>query len=483
MLNWSKSLFIFFSIALVFNKNAFAQLLVKNKTAIVFATEKDSNRKLSQLSDTLYFKAQAQVLESEVAIFLDSSKTFQEMVGIGAAITDASAESFAKMALKTQKKLANDFFDLSTGIGYSLIRTNMNSCDFSSASYTYIKEGDADLKTFSIKPDLQFKIPLIKIAFATAENNIKLFASPWSPPAFMKSNNDMLHGGKLLPKYYQSWANYYVKFINAYENEGVPVWGLSIQNEPMATQRWESCIYTATEERDFLKNYLGPTISNANLASKKIIVWDHNRDLIFQRANVIFEDKEAAKYAWGIGFHWYETWAGGTQMFDNVTLVKDTYPDKQLIFTEGCKETFNAEKYTNWSIGEYYANAMIKDFNSGVAAWTDWNIFLDEKGGPNHVGNFCFAPVHLNTKTDEVIYTNAFYYLGHFSKFIRPGAKRIACSTSRSNIQATAFKNTDGKICVVVLNQSENSQQLILQLNAESIQLQVAAHAIYSVII
>jgi glucosylceramidase len=293
----------------------------------------------------------------------------------------------------------------------------------------------------------------------------------------------MLHGGKLLPKYYQSWANYYVKFINAYENEGVPVWGLSIQNEPMATQKWESCIYTATEERDFLKNYLGPTISNANLASKKIIVWDHNRDLIFQRANVIFEDKEAAKYAWGIGFHWYETWAGGTQMFDNVTLVKDTYPDKQLIFTEGCKETFNAEKYTNWSIGEYYANAMIKDFNSGVAAWTDWNIFLDEKGGPNHVGNFCFAPVHLNTKTDEVIYTNAFYYLGHFSKFIRPGAKRIACSTSRSNIQATAFKNTDGKICVVILNQSENSQQLILQLNGESIQLQVAAHAIYSVII
>ena len=477
MQNLSKHLFLFFSFIFIFQSNASAQ------SAITYATEKNTTNKITQLKDTLFFKQQDQVLESEVSILIDTNISFQEMVGIGAAITDASAESFAKMSTQTQTKLANDFFSQQNGIGYSLLRTNINSCDFSSSSYTYIKEGDSSLKTFSIKHDEHFKIPLIKIAFATANNNIKLFASPWSPPAFMKTNNDMLHGGKLLPKYQQAWANYYVKFIQAYQKVGVPVWGISIQNEPMATQRWESCIYTATEERDFLKKYLGPTLVNAQLSDKKIIVWDHNRDLIFQRANVIFQDKEAAKYAWGIGFHWYETWAGGTQMYDNVDLVNKVYPDKHLIFTEGCKEAFNSEKYNDWGIGEYYAIAMIKDFNSGVAAWTDWNIFLDEKGGPNHVGNFCFAPVHLNTQTDKVVYTNAYYYLGHFAKFIRPGAKRIACATSRSNIQATAFKHSNGKISVVILNHTDNKQEVILQLNGNAVKIQTAAHGIYTVII
>ena len=155
----------------------------------------------------------------------------------------------------------------------------------------------------------------------------------------MKDNNDMLHGGKLKPEFYQTWADYYVKFIKAYEKAGIPVWGLTIQNEPMATQRWESCIYTADDERDFLKNFLGPTIQKAGLGDKKIIVWDHNRDLMVQRANVIFGDPEASKYAWGMGFHWYESWSGGDKMFDNVKLVHEAYPDKNLMFTEGCPES------------------------------------------------------------------------------------------------------------------------------------------------
>ena len=127
--------------------------------------------------------------------------------------------------------------------------------------------------------------------------DVTLFVSPWSPPAFMKSNKSMLKGGFLLPEYYQSWANYYVKFIKAYEKEGIPVWGLTVQNEPSASQTWESCIYTAEQERDFLKNYLGPTLKKKQLGDKKIIVWDHNRDLVSHRANVIFSDPEASKYA------------------------------------------------------------------------------------------------------------------------------------------------------------------------------------------
>ena len=185
----------------------------------------------------------------------------------------------------------------------------MNSCDFSSDSYTYVKENDKTLESFNIDHDRKFKIPLIKKALQKSPES-KTFFSPWSPPAFMKSNNDMLHGGKLLPDFYNTWADYYVKYIKEYQKEGIDFWGMTIQNETMATQIWESCIYTAEEERDFLKNYLGPTLSKNKLQSKKVIFWDHNRDLITQRANVMLTDKDAAKYVWGIGFHWYENWSG-----------------------------------------------------------------------------------------------------------------------------------------------------------------------------
>jgi glucosylceramidase len=451
------------------------------KEVKIFTTTKNTELKISA-TETLTFTSQRQPLETEICVFVDPTKKFQEMLGIGAAITDASAETFGKISDQSKQKLLESFFDLEKGIGYSLIRTNIHSCDFSSGSYTYVKEGDKELNSFNISHDLNYRIPLIKQAFATTKNQLKLYASPWSPPAFMKDNNNMLQGGKLLKEYYQPWANYFVKFVQAYEKEGVPVWGLSVQNEPMAKQRWESCIYTAEEERDFLKTYLGPTLKNAGLGDKKIIVWDHNRDLLFHRANTILSDPEAAAYVWGVGYHWYETWTGAQQQHDNVELVNKVYPNTNLIFTEGCKEVFNKKKYKNWDIGEYYAEAMIKDFNRGVCAWTDWNIFLDETGGPNHVKNFCFAPVHVNTKTSEIIYTNAFYYIGHFSKFIRPGDKRIACSSSRSTLQAAAFINAEGKTSVVVLNKNEKALNYTLYVADKMVQINCAAHSIQTLV-
>lgn len=293
----------------------------------------------------------------------------------------------------------------------------------------------------------------------------------------------MLKGGKLKPEFFESWANYYPKFIKAYEKEGIPVWGISVQNEPMATQKWESCIYSAEEERDFLKNHLGPTMAKAGLGDRKIIVWDHNRDLIYQRVNTIMSDPNAAKYAWGIGFHWYEPWSGGEQMFDNVKLVHQTFPDKHLIFTEGCAESFNMERVKNWALGERYGYSMINDFNSGTVGWTDWNILLDEVGGPNHVGNFCFAPVHADTKTGELIYTNSYYYIGHFSKFIKPGAKRIASSPSRSALISTAFQNPDGKISVVVMNKTDKEVPYFLWIDGKAAETKSPPHSIQTLVI
>jgi glucosylceramidase len=454
---------------------------VAGKSAVVYTTADSTPLRLTP-ADTAVFAPSEPTSERTIYVFVDPRKTFQTLVGIGGALTDAAAETFAKLPAARQEELLTAYYDTARGIGYTLARTNINSCDFSSASYTYVDEGDGDLTSFSIAHDLQFKIPLIKQAMAASGDHLTLFASPWSPPAFMKDNNDMLHGGHLRPEYFHSWALYYTKFIKSYRAAGVPVWGITIQNEPMATQTWESCIYQADEERDFLKDHLGPVMAQEGLRDVNVMVWDHNRDLIVQRAQAIFDDPEAAKYAWGIAFHWYEDWSGGTQMYDNVALVNRVYPDKHILFTEGTPANFDPAGYGRWSLGEAYGRSMIHDFNSGAEGWTDWNILLDERGGPNHVGNFCFAPIHGDTRSGELIYTNSYYYIGHFSKFIRPGAKRILASPSRSMLLATAFINLDGTVAVVLMNQTAQGGQYQLTVGRSSAQIHSPPHSIQTVV-
>jgi glucosylceramidase len=453
----------------------------KGKVVTVYTTAENSDLRLTKTND-LKFSNSKQPLETETSIFVEPTKKFQTFMGIGGAITDASAEVFAKLSKAKQQELLNAYYNKETGIGYSLLRTTIHSSDFSSGSYTYIKEGDAALKTFNIDHDRQYRIPMLKEAIKTAGGKLLLYVSPWSPPAFMKSNKNMLKGGTLLPEYFQAWANYYAKFIKAYEKEGMPIWGMTIQNEPMATQTWESCVYSAEAERDFLKNFLGPTMKKEGLGDKKIVVWDHNRDLMNQRANVIFSDPEASKYAWGMGFHWYENWSGGEPMFDNVRKVHEAYPSKNLLFTEGCVEKFDAKKYQFWANGERYGTSMINDFNNGTVGWTDWNILLDQNGGPNHVGNFCFAPIHADTNSGELIYTPSYFYIGHFSKFIRPDAKRVSTAVSRSSLMSTSFHNKDGEMVTVVMNKTDKEVTYNLIIAEEKAVVVIPAHGIQTLV-
>jgi glucosylceramidase len=454
---------------------------IQGRAITVYTTADKTSYRLSA-TDKLAFKPMGQPLETQICVFVDPSKRAQAIIGVGGALTDASAETFAKIPPARQREFMDAYFDPNKGIGYTLGRTHIHSCDFSSASYTYVNEGDKELKSFSVNHDRQFRIPFIKQALATAGGKFTLFASPWSPPAFMKTNNDMLHGGKLKPEYYQSWANYYTKFIKSYEREGIPIWGITIQNEPMATQTWESCIYSADDERDFLKNFLGPTMNREGLGTKKIMAWDHNRDLIYQRVSTILGDPKAAQYVWGIAYHWYEPWSGGDMMFDNVRLVHETFPNKPLLFTEGTPASFDPARIHDWSLGEYYGRSMINDFNDGAVGWTDWNVLLDEQGGPNHVGNFCFAPIHADTKTGELIYINSYWYLGHFSKFVRPGARKINCSSSRSALLSTAFVNPDGKVSVVVMNRGEKEVKYNLWVAGNAAEVTSLAHSIQTLV-
>ncbi|HVO73757.1 MAG TPA: glycoside hydrolase family 30 protein [Ignavibacteriaceae bacterium] len=445
--------------------------------ADIYITAKNTADRISK-KESLKFKSLVQPVEQTPTIILDRNKTFQAIVGIGGALTDASAETFYKLPAEKQQEILKGFFNDEEGIGFSLCRTNIHSCDFSSESYVYADSGDINLEKFSIDHDLKYKIPFIKAAMESSGKMLKIFASPWSPPAWMKTNNNILQGGKLLPEFNQTWANYFVKFVKEYEKTGIPIWGLTVQNEPMAVQTWESCIFTASEERDFVKNYLGPTLTNSGLGNIKLIVWDHNRGIMYQRAKVVYDDSEAYKYVWGTGFHWYVG-----EHFDNVRLVHDAFPEKELIFTEGTEANFDSARINEWQWGEFFGKHMIMDLNNWASGWTAWNVILDEKGGPNHVGNYCMAPIICNTKTGELTYMNSFYYIGHFSKFIRPGAKRIVCSSNSDDLLATAFVNPDGKIAVVILNQTEKEIKFHTWLEENAVETISPAHSILTLVL
>jgi glucosylceramidase len=454
----------------------------QQKTVKVYTTAANTQLRLTP-NGNLNFSPFRQPFETEPFVLVDASVAFQSIEGIGGALTDASAETFAKLPTEKQQELLTAYYNPAKGIGYTLARTNIQSCDFSSGSYSYVGDNDPQLKTFSVDHDKQYRIPLIKQAITAAGGKLKLFVSPWSPPAWMKDNNSVTDGGHLKPEFDQPWANFYIKFIRTYEALGIPIWGLTVQNEPMAKQKWESCVYTAEEQRDFIKNFLGPTLQKAGMSSKKLICWDHNRDLLYQQASTILEDPGAAKYIWGIGFHWYETWTGGPMQFDNLKLVHEAFPGKNLIFTEGCKEKFSFDSLQSWSLGERYGYSMINDFNGGATGWTDWNILLDENGGPNHTGNLCFAPVHADTRNGQLIYTNAFYYIGHFSKFVRPGARRIAASSNRAALQTTAFANKDGSVVVIVMNDTDKSWPYHLIVKGQAAVTESLPHSIATLII
>lgn len=450
--------------------------------ATLFVTAKDTGQRLAP-AGTFGSTSPA---GAQASIFIDDAAEFQTIVGIGGAITDASAEVFAGLPAAQQERLLAAYFDPKSGIGYSLIRTSIHSCDFSSGSYTYVNDNDASLESFSIAPDLKHRIPMIKRAMQNA-GEMTVYASPWSPPAWMKTNNSMLQGGELKPEFAPTWANYFIKFIQAYEQQGIPIWGVTVQNEPAAVQRWESCIYSGEQERDFVKRHLGPALERAGLltpadlnsaSSKKLIVWDHNRDILFDRARAVLEDSAAAKFVWGVGFHWYVG-----DHFENVRLVHERFPKTHLLFTEGCVENYDRAKVNEWGAGERYGRSLMHDFGNGAVGWTDWNILLDEKGGPNHVGNFCFAPVHADLSSGELTFMNSFYYLGHFSKFVRPGAKRITASNTSDELLSVAFKNPDGTIAAVVMNQTEKPIEVSLELNGRATKVTSPARSIFTAVI
>jgi glucosylceramidase len=446
---------------------------MSTRTIRTIQTSQGNQDRLTEIAPLELREDKAGVENQIINVYEDVE--YQSIIGFGGAITEASAVTAAKLSDENSKRILNAYYDEKDGIGYTICRTHINSCDFALGNYSYVQDGDTELSTFDISHDREVIIPYIRQARELAGDNFTFYASPWSPPAWMKTSGEMNNGGKLKAEYRDVWARYYLKFIEAYEAEGLPVWGLTVQNEAKAVQIWDSCIYTAEEERDFVRDYLGPELHKAGRKDVKVMIWDHNKERVYDRAKTAFDDAEASKYIWGIGFHWYSG-----DHFEALDAVSRRYPDKALMFTEGCHE--GGVQLGSWKSGERYAHDIMGNLNNGMSGWTDWNIVLDEQGGPNHVGNYCDAPIIADTKSDSLTFQSSYYYIGHFSKYIRPGAIRVSCTKYTEALQTTAFKNTNGELVVIVLNRSDAPHPYVLRNREQIAEGSIPAHSIQTLI-
>lgn len=377
-------------------------------------------------------------------ITLDKTMTFQNFLGFGGAFTESAGYALSTVNDENYNNIINDYFS-KEGLNYNFGRLPIGSSDFSLKSYSYSYK--KDLSDFTIEQDKKYIIPTIQAALLR-NKNIKFISSPWSPPAFMKNNKLLILGGKLRKKYVQTWADYLVKYVKSYKEEGINIDYMTIQNEPNVSQIWESCRYSAEDEAHLLINYLYPTFKQNNI-NTKFLIWDHNKDEIVERTNDCLLKHNALNYAEGIAFHWYTG-----SYFENLDIIHKAFPNKLLIHTEGCTGFSNFKPEDELFNAEMYATEIIGDLNNGTNCFVDWNLVLDYNGGPNHKKNYCNSPIMINKNKDGYIKTPSFYYIGQFSKFILPGSKRINVNNPYKNIQTTAFKNIDGTIAIVLFNKN-----------------------------
>lgn len=400
----------------------------------------------------------------------------QIMEGFGGAFTEASAVCYESLTGTAKQEFLEGCFG-EGGLRYNVGRIHMNSCDFALGNYSYVEEGDTDLHSFDIAHDREQIIPLVKKAMEChGGEELSLLVSPWSPPAFMKTNGEMNHGGKLKEEYYGLWADYYVRFLEEVRKEGLNIRYLTIQNEPEAVQTWDSCIYTAEEEGVFAANYLIPALRKAGLDDIEVFIWDHNKENMYDRAKGSFGVRGCRENVSGVAMHWYTG-----DHFDGIRAVKKAFPEKKVFFTEGCVEYSRFADSGEIQKAEMYAHDMLGNFKAGVEAFFDWNLLLSAEGGPNHVGNFCAAPIMCDGK-GGIEKRLSYYYIGQFSRYIRRGARQVMNTCYSEALETVAFVNPDGSRVVVILNRGEKDMPVYLCEDGQGTALQVESHTIKTVV-
>lgn len=423
--------------------------------------------------------------EGKVVNIFDDVR-YQEILGFGAALTEASAYNYSLMDTEEKQKLLQAYFDREKGIGYNFGRLHINSCDFSLDIYSCVEEGDETLESFNIERDKKYIIPFVKDVLAYTKEELVLFASPWSPPAYMKDNQNMVGGGKLKDEYKELWARCYARFIKAYAAEGIKISAITVQNEPKAIQSWESCYYSAEDEREFIEKYLAPVLDSEGLSDIKIIIWDHNKERVYDRAKTILEAPAVNERVWAVGHHWYTG-----DHFDGLRLVEEQLhkPNICTEFCAGMRSGFDG-------LAERYGIEICENLNNYCIGICDWNILLDEFGGPYH-NRFrpgtsainvdytegkagCYSPIMLEKGKLDI--NSVYYYVGHFSKYIKRGAVRVAATKYAKHIYVCAFVNPDGERVAVIMNTSDKADRIAFRYKGECTGIELPAHSIATVL-
>ena len=422
------------------------------------------------------FQLDAQEVENQV-VNLYPHVTFQTFEGFGGAITDAAGYVYSLMNKEQKRQVVETYFSPEQ-MRYGLVRIHMDSCDFSTEMYEAMSDPqDREMRNFSFARTEKYILPMLADAQKAADKPLKLMLSPWSPPAFMKTNNSRVGGGSLKPEYRDFWADYICRYIEEFQKRGYQVQRISLQNEPKAVQTWDSCIFTVEDEKVFLRDHLHPALAAHGLDNIEVFIWDHNKERLYERVCGTVDDTTKDMIA-GAAFHWYSG-----DHFYALDLVRQQYPNLKLITSESCIEYRFLDKGAVFDNAAKLAHELIGDLNHGICAFYDWNILLDEQGGPNHVGNWCHA-AFLYDRKERVLRAQLiqqYYY--HFAYFIAPGAKRIAVSKYTDNLEVTAFQNPSGTIAVVMFNKGKNPIAVNLRLDGQLVELTVKGKTIATGII
>lgn len=411
-------------------------------------------------------------------VVVRTNKTYQTHMGFGGAFTDASTTCYYACDEENRKKIVDAYFS-EEGLNYNLARLTVHSSDFSEKSYNYTK--GEDLSTFDFSCEDAARVPFIKKCMEVSKQGLTFFTAPWSPPSFAKTNGKMYHGGKLKDEYRAFWAEYYAKYLCELKKRGIVVSYASVQNEPEAIQTWESREVDAFEEGHDIVDYLAPAFKKHGL-DVKFYLWDHNRDRVVRRTIDTMSVPGVKEHAWGVGYHWY-----CCKRYENLSYLHELFPDLHILLTECCVElahdstTGESVSCGLWHNGERYAMQIIGDLNNWSEGYIDWNLVVDENGGPNHAANFCEAPVMLDGN-GGVVFNPSYWHIAHFSKFIQPGAKKVFCAGGVNNVHQTAYVNPNGQKVVVILNTGDNDEKTNVDIDGKIFGLTLEKHSIVTVI-
>lgn len=445
--------------------------------------------------------------ENPIIININPEEKFQTITGFGGSFTEASAYLLNRLSPENRKKILEAYFS-EEGAKYSLTRTHIASCDFSLSNYTYAKvENDMLMEHFTIEDDKDDLIPMILDAKAISKDGFKIISSPWSCPPWMKDNKQYV-GGKLLPEFNDAFALYFSNYLEAYKKEGIDIWGVTVINEPHGNgNNWESTHFSPEEMTLFVQNHLGPKLEKDGWKDVKIFGYDQNRAGLPEWVDAMYKNEETSKYFAGTAIHWYESTYD--YFAKELQYAHKKAPNKYLIETEGCVDSeiphwqddawYWKKEATDWGWDwasekdkhlhpkyapvNRYATDIIGCLNNWVDGWIDWNMVLDRQGGPNWFKNWCVAPVIVDPEKDEVYFTPLYYIMAHFSKFMRPGAVKIGCTSISEELMTTAVKNPDGSIAVAVFNPTDNKKSIQLNIENKTKNITISAKALQTIVI